>query len=460
MNIILSLLITIIPVVKLTGTFGMEYSDAIVQVINEGDTMPQMTAKVKWRGGLTNSGDKHKRNYNIKFIDENGEKQNRSFFSLRSDNHWILNGALTDYSRIRNLVSTELWLDMSQKPYYINKEPEALTGARSRLVELYINDEYRGIYAFGETVDRKQMKLKKYKNNIFRGMLWKGMTWSNSTMMNYGIKEYNDSSYIWDGIKLMYPDIDEVCPTDWHTIYNAVNFVCTSSDEIFADSVESYFDMPLVIDYLIFLNVTFAIDNCGKNMFWGCYDQTKDRRLIPAVWDLDCTFGQTYNPADIHPVSLGPDKDYMTEWNNLYLLKRINNNTKYRQAIYNRYIELRQDVLTPDSIYNRFSLYYNMLDEAGATEREEEKWSGDEDLAGNVLDLSSERDFIKDWIYKRIDYLDTYFNAYDSSTGIKEISEQKDARLKNETIYDISGRIIKGIPYKGIYIINGKKHVK
>jgi len=396
MNILLSFLIATMPIVKLTGTFGKEYTDASVEVINEGDTISNMRAKVKWRGGSTNSGDKHKRNYNVKFIDENGEKQNRSFFSMRSDNHWILGGALDDYGRIRNLVSTELWLNMSRKPYYSNEEPKALTGARARLVELYINDDYRGIYTFGETVDRKQMKLKKYKDNIFRGMLWKGMGWSHSTMMNYGINEYNDSSYLWEYMKLMYPDIEEVCPTDWHTIYNAVNFVYSSSDEVFIDSIESYFDMPLVIDYLIFLNVTFAIDNCGKNMFWGCYDQTKDRRLVPAVWDLDCTFGQTYDPAVIHPSYLNPDKDYM-KWNNLYLLTRINKNTYYRQKIYDRYIKLKDDnVLNPDSIYSRFSLYYDMFDETGATEREEAKWSGDSDLAGNTLDLSAERAFIKD----------------------------------------------------------------
>jgi len=456
MNCILSLLLVVLPIVRLTGNFGHDYSEATVDLITETDTITGMRAKVKWRGGSTNRGDKHKRNYNVKFLDEDGEKQNRSFFGFRSDNHWNLCGALDDYARIRNLVCTELWLDMARKPYYSDREPNALSGARARLVELYINDEYRGIYTFGEIVDRKQMKLKKYKNDTFRGMLWKGMHWTSATMMHWGVPEYDDSSAVWHDMKLMYPDIDEVCPTDWHVIHDAGVFVDTSSYEEFDDSVATYFDLPVLIDYFIFLNVIFGADNCGKNMFWACYDQSKDKKLTLAVWDLDVTFGQSTNAETIRPERFGPEKDFM-RWNNLYVLTRLRYYPHYRQMIYDRYKELRRDIISPDSLYARFSNYYDMLDAAGAIQREEEKWSGDSDLAGNVLDISDEMEFIRDYIYKRMKYLDNYMSYYNATAEINETLAPAD---DDDRMYDLSGRRIWEIPAKGIYIRNGRKYVR
>ena len=45
---------------------------------------------------------------------------------------------------------------------------------------------------------------------------------------------------------------------------------------------------------------------------------------------------------------------------------------------------------------------------SGAAEREESRWSGDTDLAGKELDLSSEMDYVEDWIRRRMAYLDEH----------------------------------------------------
>ena len=50
-------------------------------------------------------------------------------------------------------------------------------------MEVYLNDEYRGIYSFTENMDRKQMKLKKFdKNGTIRGVLWKSKDYGSSSM--------------------------------------------------------------------------------------------------------------------------------------------------------------------------------------------------------------------------------------------------------------------------------------
>jgi len=98
-----------------------------------------------------------------------------------------------------------------------------------------------------------------------------------------------------------------------------------------------------------------------------------------------------------------------------------------------------------------------MLDAAGAIQREEEKWSGDSDLAGNVLDISDEMEFIRDYIYKRMKYLDNYMSYYNATAEINETLAPAD---DDDRMYDLSGRRIWEIPAKGIYIRNGRKYVR
>lgn len=69
---------------------------------------------------------------------------------------------------------------------------------------------------------------------------------------------------------------EDVNPTDYTHLYNAINFVANSNDEIFKKEVSEYFDIPVLIDYQIFLEVLKPIDNCGKYVL-GIYDVARDK---------------------------------------------------------------------------------------------------------------------------------------------------------------------------------------
>ena len=81
-----------------------------------------------------------------------------------------------DYFRVRNHICHELWLDFSTPPYYHQQEPKSINGCNAKMIELFVNDEYRGIYSLLEPVDRKQLKIKKYKKGV-KGCLWKTKDW-------------------------------------------------------------------------------------------------------------------------------------------------------------------------------------------------------------------------------------------------------------------------------------------
>jgi hypothetical protein len=164
---------TFLPIIHLNGDFSYEYQNGTITVSNPDEQSDdyELTARIKWRGGITNTDDKHKRNYNIKFDDD------IKLFDMRKDNNWMLDAGQPDVFRMRNRIAMDLWNDMAHKPYYADKEPKALNGVRGCIVEVFLNDEYRGIYNFSEKMDRKQLKLKKvYESGKVHGLLYKGKT--------------------------------------------------------------------------------------------------------------------------------------------------------------------------------------------------------------------------------------------------------------------------------------------
>jgi len=476
---------TSLPIVKIYGSFNNSYSEGRIIVHEANKPMPQlMNMKAKWRGGITNNADKHKRNYHVKLLDENGEKLEESFFGLRNDNSWILESCQVDMSRIRNRVLTDLWNDYSQKPYYFNQEPKARTGTRGQFVELILNDEYRGIYCMTENMDRKQLKLKKYDEATgqMHGQLWKSKDWSYAVFMGHN-KDYNyypgtspvssnDMSESWDQYYVKYPDFDDVQPTDWSPLYKAVDFVCTSNDNLFSHYINDYIDLPLLIDYYILMETILSTDNHGKNMFFACYDQAKSTKITFAVWDMDATCGQRWSDAYYHADLLRPEQDYAefityNEHGDYNLFKRMRETNAYNfnEEVRLRYRDLRQNYLATENILNRFRTYLNEFKTCGAAEREYAKWNGDTDIARLNLDFDVEMDYLTDWFTRRMNYLDT--TRFDiASLPPSGINDQ--IMVTNNSsgkIYDVNGRYVgerkdlDELP-RGLYIIDGKKIVK
>ena len=447
---------TFLPIVQLTGNFGYEYQEGIVSLYtSDGEVKDTLSAKLKWRGGTTNTEDKHKRNYKIKFDND------VQLFGLRKDNNWILDAGQADLFRVRNRIATELWNDMATKPYYADKEPEALSGVRGQMVEMFLNKEYRGIYCLTEAMDRKQMKLKKVDKNTgeIKGCLYKSEGYGASLMNKYP-NTYDNSSETWDTFEMKYPELDDTQngETDWSTLWNAINFVATSSDDNFRKQVGEYFDIPVVIDYYIFINVLNAFDNVGKNMFWAVYDKTTDKKLTPAVWDLDGTVGQKWVSDHLKGTAgaYSPEYDMSAHTNLTKRLAQLDVDG-FNDKIIKRYHQLRQNILSTDSMVTRYTRFFDRMYLSGAAAREENKWSEDTDIKEEELNLEQEIYYISYWLARHLVYLDkTRFllKENETITGIKSVQDNH----HSNTIFNLHGQKIK-TPQKGIFIIDGKKRI-
>ena len=462
---------TFLPVVRLQGDFGYDYQTGDVTFISP-DTEADNTysARLKWRGGTTNTDSKHKRNYNIKFDDD------IKLFGMRSDNNWMLDAGQPDVFRMRNRIAMDVWNDMASKPYYADDEPKALNGVRGIMVELFLNDEYRGLYNLSEKLDRKQMKLKKAgREGDVHGVLYKGNSFG-YTVMNDSIYEFDNYAPTLYEYEVKYPEPgDDNDSTDWKPLVDAINtnLILYYDDDAFRARIADWFDIPVMVDYAVFLSSVNALDNNGKNMYWANYDKAATHRMTPAPWDLDCSFGQRWGSrlTEGEPAKASPQ--YVTDvvmavFFNLYRTNALNFNDRLRA----RYAELRQSggVLATESLVSRFTRYYNLVKKSGAAAREEAKWSGDSDVWGDVIDFDTEYQYICDWIRQHLETVDTkglplvWNEEYFDATAVPQLTMDKashHSRRVSDGFRTLSGqRVSATTPLSpGIYIINNKKAV-
>ena len=399
---------TWLPVLELVGEFGDEYAPGRVSLnAPDGSGKSDMTAKLKWRGGVTNTGNKHKRNYHIKFVDSIGDKKNRQLLDLRKDNHWKLDAGQIDPLRIRNRVCSDLWLDMSRDPWFKAIDSTAINGSRGRMTEVILNGKYHGIYGLIEPVDRKQLGLVKHDPaaNVFHGQQWVSKLWAPT----YFLPPYSNNSDTWNQNEVSYPEFEDVHPTNWSALYNSFSLIqradAADNWQLLSDSLDYYFDMPVMEDYFILLVTIQALDNETKNIYYSLYDKaTGDKRLTITPWDLDVSLGAK-SLTGLTDAMVKPERGL--DWIlNLSLIDMFNHSEPHRQHIIDRYWQLRHTWLDTDNLVARFKTAVDDLENCGAAAREEARWSKDSDIDGKVLDISAEMLNVEQWIRRRMAYLD------------------------------------------------------
>ena len=424
---------TFLPIVEFTGS-GFNRYDYVPGTIRVTDPDTEgadalYQAKFRYRGA-TASG-MNKKAYAVKITDEAGESMDASFFGLREDNNWILDAMAVDPGRMRNRVSTDLWNDFSISPYHFINEPEAHNGTRGRFVETFLNGKYNGLYCMTEKLDRKQLKLKKIKESTvagepatIRGGLYKSDQWSYSVLMGHDqdsryypmspVASYDNNSDTWDSWEMQYPDLGDGEPIDWGPLTQGINVVAAGSKQTFMAQVGEQFDLPVFLDYYLFIELMLATDNHGKNMFLHHYNVQESQMISMSPWDLDGTWGRRWNGSDYTRNYAASDFiSYLWahEHGEHTLYKRLMeyNYDNWNEQLAARYAALRPNYFDPDSLYQRFEHYVKLFQTSGADNREIDCWNGSN---GIYMDFNEELSYLDEWIHDRVAYLDEQY-GYD-----------------------------------------------
>jgi len=402
------------PVIQIYGFYlkNPYYWGTVIYTHPDSLVQETISSRVRWAGSSTAASDRKKHNFHLKFYNADGSKKNMSFFGLRSDFHWRLDAGQVDFARVRNRVAKDIWADFAHQPYYAAYEPKTVYNyVRGDFVEVFLNDEYMGIYSLNEHMDRQQLKLKKYDyaTKSFHGGLWKPMKWTYVTLFRE-LPTITPTKKNWDQFYVKYPNIDDVSPTNFQTLYDAGYFSTHATDTVFRDSVKYYFDIPVLRDYYLFTVLLQAPDNVGKNTYYACYDVATDKRLTMAIWDLDCTQGQYWSNvgSNYHHEHVGPEKDFMaTALSSHIVFNRLYNlDLTFHGKATERYWELRGSTFNPDSILARYEAYFAEMRSCGADQREITRWSKGTDLGGRELNFDNELVYLRDWWTRHITYLD------------------------------------------------------
>lgn len=412
---------TYMPVVKLAfTTLSSDAFSPCTFTLVEGEKTSTVKAEIRHRGA--SSLIYKKQSYALKFYDEDGVKMDTSLLQMREDNYWILDAMAIDKARMRNRVAMDLWLDFSSKPYYFPKEQLMKNASEGKFVEVYVNNDYRGIYCLMERVDRKQLKLKKTENNKVRGVLYKSVNWDGTFFSAGETEAYDNTSDRWMRFEFEYPDAEDNLIT-WEPLANVMDFAVNASTEDFVQHIAEKIDLPVFMDYELFALVLSARDNRGKNTYLSFYNITKPElsKVLFTPWDVDHSFGRDYK-ADEEAV------DQMKDWAITLQTRLMNEYPDYKANRLARYAYLRENFFKAESLVKRFEAYFDLFHATGASEREETRWSG---IDGIALDLEAEEDYIASWIPKRLAFTDGLvgYKADDSAVENREAAIRRPQKL-------------------------------
>lgn len=310
-----------------------------------------------------------------------------SLLGMRKDDDWILNALYDDFGLIHNKLSYDVWREIAQYNTVRNDE-----GTTMEYAELFIDDEYLGVYGLIERIDAKELSLKDkdilYKCRAVRIP-----------------EEHNYSNEKTDGMRpifiLKYPK--EFSPEDWDPLKTWVNLFC--KDEM--DSYDEGFqilNMENAIDYNLYCMLMCGRDNMRKNIYFIAEyqeDGTYSFKKVP--WDLNATWGnqwvddETCNYSQYDPDSIQEVDAWCTDIDTLYYYDE----PAVSGLLLERWQELRTNFLTKEHLYEILDEQFRYLYLSGAYQRNYERWPHGAEYWKD--------EYIYQYIDGRLDFLDGYY---------------------------------------------------
>lgn len=412
---------------------GSTYMPSTVVLTESDGTTVSSNIGIRMRGALSRYF--IKKSFRVEFWEDAVSKTEKDVTLLgmdRFDGDWNLQAMWHESLKLRSKVSADIW-NQIHTIYYKDKEPEAKGGFEMKYVEVFVNNNYRGVYLISERYDRKQLQLKKLKvengNVSMRGELIKTATdpQANGPLRFFTVFADTDKKETTevDKFEYEYPDMDDdEIPAavkgkyDWTNFRNLADFIVNSSDAEFNANYKSRLDMNSFVDNYIFLNLMKGQDNSAKNVYYGKYKENEPYFILP--WDLDATWGGgVFGHIGDSPNAeiVGRDKDK----NNIYVrMYKDDSVDGFPELVKKRWQVLRSSVITHDNIKTMFKTQYDYLIKNAVYDREGIRWTDFENRkTGDWGSYQNRFNYLDNWIKNRIEFLDKEFE-YDPITSINE----------------------------------------
>lgn len=314
--------------------------------------------------------------YRVEFhgVGSNGkdEKKQLSVLGMEPDSDWLLLANAQDNTTVRNLLAWEIWNDW-------HGDEGGLMCMRSELVELFVGDEYKGVYQLMERV-KEEEEIARFGGDVHTDSVVRLISETNDTRKP-----------VWD---LIDTDVDfrmeyRYEPRgDAERLFRlAEDYVALSrtdealmlSDEEFAKTALERVDIESLMNYTLFFHACSLRDNIKNNVYLYLLENEDGRQVIyHAPWDMDTAFW-VKPPSEAHDSLRWPDTSMILASRMLDL-----DVGGCRKMLWELWNEKKQNVLSDEALSGRILQMEEYVNASGAYLRESEKWYG----GAEVLNLS------------------------------------------------------------------------
>ena len=382
--------LTNLPLINIETKYDITTNDteSVFTYINHNNNEVIINnSKIHVRGATSQRFEK--KSYKINMYDKNyAEEKEINISNFYYGNSFILDAVYRDSSKIRNVLSTELWNEISNDFSNIN--------IKSEFVELFINNKYEGLYVLTEPINRRSLNLNKSSHND-TSIIIKSQQFTYPTS-NMSFSNIENDIYL--NFELKYPNNEAMFKDSWDTILTKMSCYYDLKEKSKYDVISSSFNIQNYVDAMIFNAFSNNLDNkmIKNNYFY--MKSLLDNEIYIQPWDMEYTFGITYSESEKRNVSKN-----MEDYNKIYTSFYHENAPEINKLLIDRYWELREDILTKEYFDNLLNKYKNELNK-GAALRDSKLWYG--------YDVEKEIEEIRIWIYNRLEYFDSYIRGLEN----------------------------------------------
>lgn len=348
--------------------------------------------KINVRGNATKWYAKKGFKLELKTIEVEEQKQQISLLGLRQGKDYILYAAHNDQEKIRNVFSSNLWYESCAK----NNSFGLDNGMYYKYCELFLNNEYWGLYALGFPIDEIQEQINPY--NINENIYEKVSFYE----IEYLMDEAQDFR---NGYQLKTNKTKEKA---WQPLKDFYSVVLHSED---GEEIYDVIDIDNAIDIYLFYNFVQGSDNVSRdgeenlflyNTFLISKENEAGTKILYAPWDLDKTWGEGLD--DEVRYDYGYNKNSIMYINPVEFLKELGDKN-INELIKERYDYLRDNEWSDENLMSILNKYESNIFKSGAFARDANKWASGEHIENNI-GLSE----FKEYVIKRVNYVDKYMN--------------------------------------------------
>lgn len=330
-----------------------------------------------------------KKNLKMDLLDDMGEAVELRIGTWLPMDSFHFKANYVDSTHCRNIIASrvmeQIYLSRGERPWdaYNDYEDSDLlkrveTGAMGHVdgfpIEIYVNNEYIGLYTFNLNKHRSNFNMKKSNTNQIQIQMGADMTWQTlpvkwNVMEIRSPKSDSGNEEFSEGVE---PNAGEV-KTAIERFATFCNGATLAVPTYTKDDFKDYLNLPFWIDFILFCDFTGNWDAYTNNTMMCTWDGL---HWSPLVYDMDSVFGtQSGGANDAYPIMYSP---YGTR--QAIITKIIE---YFNDDLIKRYLELRANgIFSVGNINKLVSDFMVNIGEAGY-EKEQELWPNSPSNGGN-----------------------------------------------------------------------------